>query len=126
MALELLDKHPDHPFLTGIIGICMGKMAIAIDKKELGKVLPTSSPAYEEGYNSVLKFLNGLSRKNMAEVGYNYVYVYRGKAATSEALTYALALTSRVKGKYEDKESYKNQYFKNFPSGYFLKELRKV
>lgn len=126
MALELLEKHPDHPFLTGIIGICMGKMAVAIDKKELGKVLPASSPAFDEGYNEVLKFLNGLSRKNMYEVGYNYVYVFRDRAPESEALTYALALTSRIKGKYKEKEAYKQQYLKNFPSGYFLKEARKV
>ncbi|MBX2844671.1 MAG: M48 family metallopeptidase [Saprospiraceae bacterium] len=125
-SLVLQEKYPDDPFLIGIIGAVMGEMAEAIEDKELGKILPQSSPAFEEDYNTVLKFLNGLSYKNMKEVGYNYVRTYRDDAGKSEALAYALALTSKLKGKYDDKEKYKGIYFNKFPNGYFVKQARKV
>jgi len=125
-SLQLQKKYPEHPFLVGIIGACMGEMVRAIDKHELGKVLSASSPEYDDNYNDLLKFLNNLSMKEMKEVGWNYVAIYQDKAAESEALAYALAITAKMKKKEELKAKYKQLFFNKFPSSYFVKKARKV
>ncbi len=125
-SLQLQQKYPDHPFLVGIIGACMGEMAQAINKHELGKILPASSPEYEDNYNDLLKFLNNLTLKEMKEVGWNYVAIYQDKAAESEALAYGLAITAKMKGKTELKAKYKGLFMSKFPDSYFVKKARKV
>lgn len=125
-SLQLQKKYPKHPFLTGIIGACMGEMTIAIDKHELGKILPASSPEHEANYDELLSFLNNLSLTEMKEVGYNYVRIYGNQAAKSEALAYGLALTSKLKQKANEKNKYKGIYGKTFQNGYFRKQMNKV
>lgn len=125
-SLQLQKKYGEHPFLVGIIGACMGEMAHAINKHELGKVLPASSPEFDDNYNELLKFLNNLSLIEMKEVGWNYVAIYQDQAAESEALAYGLALTAKMKGKNELKAKYKNIFLNKFSSSYFVKKARKV
>lgn len=104
----------------------MGEMTIAIDKHELGKILPASSPEHEANYDELLSFLNNLSLTEMKEVGYNYVRIYGNQAAKSEALAYGLALTSKLKQKANEKNKYKGIYGKTFQNGYFRKQMNKV
>jgi len=125
-SLQLQQKYPEHPFLVGIIGACMGEMAQAINKHELGKVLSASSPQNEENYNDLLKFLNNLTLIEMKEVGWNYVAIYQDRAEESEALAYGLAITAKLEGKNELKAKYKSLYMSKFSSGYFVKKARKV
>lgn len=125
-SLQLQKKYPKHPFLTGIIGACMGEMTIAINKHELGKILPASSPENDANYDELLSFLNNLSLTEMKEVGYNYVRIYGNQATKSDALSYGLALTSKLKEKHNEKNKYKGIYGKYFPNSYFRKQMNKV
>ncbi len=125
-ALQLLDKYPDNAFLVGIIGISMARMVPAIDKHELGKILPAPSEQVEKDYNDILKFLNNLSRENARKVSYYYANKYADRAAESEALMYALALTNKNLKKHKEKEDFKSRYYKHFPKGHFIKEFRRL
>ena len=104
----------------------MGEMVEAIDEHELGKYLAHTSPAFTENYNDLLSFLNNLSMKEMTEVAYNYVRIYSEQAEENEALAYALALTSALKDKDNERNKYRNIYNKNFSDGYFIKKVRRI
>ncbi len=125
-ALQLLQEYPNHPFLVGIIGASMGEMVDAIDHHELGKVLPLSSPEFEDDYNDLLKFLNNLSMQEMKEVAWNYVAIYQDQAEQSDVLTYALALTAKEKNKKDLYNKYKKSFMSLFPNSYFIKKARKL
>ncbi len=125
-SLQLQQIYPDHPFLVGIIGACMGEMVKAMNKHQLGNVLPLSSPEYSENYNELLKILNNLTMQEMREVAWNYVAIYQDNAEKSEALAYALALTAKEKKKSELYNKYKKLFLSKFPNSYFIKKARKI
>ena len=125
-ALQLKEKYPDHPFLVGIVGACMGEMVEAIDDHEQGKVLAHTSPEFIDNFNQLLTFLNNLSMKEMANVSYQYVRTYRESAKENEALAYALAITADAKGRDDQRNNFKNIYKNNFRDGYFYKKVTRI
>lgn len=125
-ALQLEQHYPEHAFLVGIIGACMGEMVDAIDDHEQGILLDHRSPEYSENYNLLLTFLNNLSMNEMANVSYQYVRTYRDIAKENEALAYALALTADVKGRNDQRNNFKHIYKNNFLNGYFYKQVTRI
>ena len=125
-ALQLEQQYPDHPFLVGIIGACMGEMVEAIDDHEQGKLLAHTSPEFTENYNLLLTFLNNLSMEEMANVSFQYVRTYKEQAKENEALAYALAVTADAKGRDDQRNNFKNIYKNNFQDGYFYRKVTRI
>jgi Zn-dependent protease with chaperone function len=72
-TIVLLQQNPDDPYLVTQVGKILNGCYSAQKQHKLGTKIKLPSPAYGDGYNMLLQFIENLYLEEYAELGFHYL-----------------------------------------------------
>ena len=113
-TLQMLQYDKSNPYLMALVGKCLNKIYTAQMNHELGKITDLPNPAFDDEYNSLLRFLQNLRLTELSAISYYFLRQNEQIGKLSEEYVAALIQSKDNFGKPEEKKEWIDYYHKQF------------
>ncbi|MEJ7611215.1 MAG: M48 family metalloprotease [Ferruginibacter sp.] len=90
LALDLYKKEPGNIYPVVMIGKCFNRMYENQKLHNLSDIVALPSPYRDKNYNTLLEFIQNISLRDMAGIGYQFLQQFAGKYASDAAFAETL------------------------------------
>lgn len=122
-SLKLLEKHPRHATLHGLMGRCFFEIYQLTQAHKLSSAVEMPAAGQPPQYRQVLQFIHNLRLAELANLNYHFLKKNKDLFLDDEEFLFAWIQANDLVKRTADADDLRQRYKTRFPAGKYLVEL---